>query len=98
MAQRHISHYQACKLFYTNYDYSPNFFTMRNRRKPKKGSVSFLNRQKTWNPMNDEFLKKLMNENCFSDILGQKEAKKQLRSALMMKRNVIIVGAPGIGK
>lgn len=34
----------------------------------------------------------------FEDILGQEEAKKQLKSALIMHRNVIIVGPPGVGK
>jgi len=34
----------------------------------------------------------------FEDILGQEETKKQLKSALIMERNVIIVGPPGIGK
>ena len=34
----------------------------------------------------------------FEDILGQDETKKQLKSALLMNRNVIIVGPPGIGK
>ena len=34
----------------------------------------------------------------FEDILGQEEAKKQLKSALMMGRHVILVGPPGVGK
>ncbi|MBS3117376.1 ATP-binding protein [Candidatus Woesearchaeota archaeon] len=34
----------------------------------------------------------------FSDIVGQEEAKLQLRSALLMQRNIIIVGPPGVGK
>ncbi len=37
------------------------------------------------------------NEN-FSDIVGQEDAKKQLKSAILTDRHVIIVGAPGIGK
>jgi len=37
-------------------------------------------------------------ENDFSDILGQDDVKKQLKSALLMNRHVIIVGSPGIGK
>ena len=37
-------------------------------------------------------------EDCFSDILGQDEPKEQLKSALLMKRHVIIVGPPGVGK
>lgn len=34
----------------------------------------------------------------FPDILGQDEAKYQLKSALLVGRHVLIVGAPGIGK
>ncbi|RLE44893.1 MoxR family ATPase [Candidatus Woesearchaeota archaeon] len=34
----------------------------------------------------------------FPDILGQERVKKQLKSALISGRNIIIVGAPGIGK
>ncbi len=34
----------------------------------------------------------------FEDILGQETAKYQLKSALLMNRNVIIIGPPGIGK
>ena len=36
--------------------------------------------------------------NQFTDILGQEIVKKQLKSALIAGRHVIIVGAPGIGK
>ncbi len=38
------------------------------------------------------------NENAFSDIYGQEYAKKQILSALIMNRHVILVGPPGIGK
>ncbi|MBC8501346.1 MAG: MoxR family ATPase [DPANN group archaeon] len=34
----------------------------------------------------------------FEDILGQEDTKKHLKSALLSERNVIVVGAPGIGK
>lgn len=34
----------------------------------------------------------------FTDILGQEKTKLSLKSALMMNRHIIIVGAPGIGK
>ncbi len=34
----------------------------------------------------------------FTDILGQEDAKQCLKSALLMNRHIIIVGAPGIGK
>ncbi|MBI3051324.1 ATP-binding protein [Candidatus Woesearchaeota archaeon] len=44
-----------------------------------------------------EFHERLL-ESSFPDILGQEEAKGQLKSALLMGRNVIIVGPPGIGK
>ena len=35
---------------------------------------------------------------ALTDILGQGEAKDQLRAALLTKRHVIIVGPPGVGK
>ena len=34
----------------------------------------------------------------FENILGQEYAKAQLKGALLAKRNVIIVGPPGVGK
>ncbi|MBU1202412.1 MAG: MoxR family ATPase [Nanoarchaeota archaeon] len=34
----------------------------------------------------------------FDDIIGQETVKKQLKSALLSERNIILVGAPGIGK
>ncbi len=37
-------------------------------------------------------------EECFPDILGQEEVKKQLKSALLMGRHIIVVGPPGVGK
>ena len=40
----------------------------------------------------------LKNEEPFTDILGQGQAKQGIKSALMMNRHIIIVGAPGIGK
>ncbi|HII30356.1 hypothetical protein COT48_01340 [Candidatus Woesearchaeota archaeon CG08_land_8_20_14_0_20_47_9] len=40
----------------------------------------------------------LSREDCFPDIVGQGEAKKQLSSALIAGRNIVIVGPPGIGK
>ena len=46
-----------------------------------------------WQKMEEYFLNAK-----FDDILGQDEAKKQLKSALLMKRNIIIAGPPGIGK
>lgn len=48
--------------------------------------------------MEKQFRQRLLEENAFTDILGQDEAKRQLRSALLMERHVIIAGAPGIGK
>ena len=38
------------------------------------------------------------NKDPFTDILGQEEAKQGIKSALLMNRHIIIVGAPGIGK
>jgi len=40
----------------------------------------------------------LKNKDPFTDILGQDSAKQSLKSALLMDRHIIIVGAPGIGK
>jgi len=37
-------------------------------------------------------------ENPFMEILGQEEIKKQIRSAMLMDRHIIIIGPPGIGK
>ncbi|MFQ5474537.1 MAG: AAA family ATPase, partial [Candidatus Nanoarchaeia archaeon] len=34
----------------------------------------------------------------FSDIIGQKKAKLDLKSALLADRNILIIGPPGIGK
>lgn len=50
--------------------------------------------------MQTEKLKKIMLEskNPFPDILGQEKVKKELKSALIAGRNIIIVGPPGIGK
>lgn len=43
-------------------------------------------------------LKQILLEKDFEDIIGQEGVKKQLKSALLMDRHVIIAGAPGIGK
>lgn len=40
----------------------------------------------------------LQNKDPFTDILGQEQAKQGIKSALLMNRHIIIVGAPGIGK
>ncbi len=48
--------------------------------------------------MEKQLQQKLLKEDAFTEILGQDEAKRQLRSALLMERHVIIAGAPGIGK
>ncbi|MEK6849900.1 MAG: ATP-binding protein [Nanoarchaeota archaeon] len=37
-------------------------------------------------------------KDVFGDILGQERTKRQLKSALLMNRHVIILGPPGIGK
>lgn len=34
----------------------------------------------------------------FEDIVGQEDTKQQMKSALLTRRNIIIVGPPGIGK
>ncbi len=48
--------------------------------------------------MLSEIFKKQSYKNTFSDILGQEPAKKQILSALIMNRHVVLVGPPGIGK
>ena len=40
----------------------------------------------------------LKEKDSFTDILGQESAKQGIKSALLMNRHIIIVGAPGIGK
>lgn len=40
----------------------------------------------------------LKNKDSFTDVLGQEQAKQGIKSALLMNRHIIIVGAPGIGK
>ncbi|MGB9748431.1 MAG: AAA family ATPase [Candidatus Woesearchaeota archaeon] len=40
---------------------------------------------------------KIINEN-FDDIIGQEETKRQLKTALIAGRHIIIVGPPGVGK
>ena len=40
----------------------------------------------------------LGNKDPFTDILGQEDAKQGIKSALLMNRHIVIVGAPGIGK
>ncbi|MBD3164500.1 AAA domain-containing protein [Candidatus Woesearchaeota archaeon] len=42
--------------------------------------------------------KLLQKQDCFTDILGQDKVKKEVKSALIAARNIIIVGPPGIGK
>ncbi|MBI2143076.1 ATP-binding protein [Candidatus Woesearchaeota archaeon] len=48
--------------------------------------------------INDELKKALLSNGCFDEIIGQEEAKGQLKSALLAERHVIIIGPPGIGK
>jgi len=46
----------------------------------------------------EELRQKLTEENPFSDILGQETAKSGMKAALLMARNIIIAGPPGVGK
>ena len=48
--------------------------------------------------MQEEFKKQFIGKDVFTDILGQDKTKKQLKSALIMGRNFVLVGPPGIGK
>jgi len=47
--------------------------------------------------INDTVRKRIIDEN-FDDILGQDAVKRDLKSALLMDRHIILVGNPGIGK
>jgi len=40
----------------------------------------------------------LKDPNCFKSILGQEEVKKNVKSALIANRHILIIGPPGIGK
>lgn len=41
---------------------------------------------------------KLLEKGLFPEIVGQEDVKKQIRSALIAKRNIILIGPPGVGK
>lgn len=45
-----------------------------------------------------DFTKVFLTGDCFSDIIGLQQTKKQLKSALLMNRHVLIIGPPGVGK
>lgn len=45
-----------------------------------------------------DFTKILLDKSVFEDILGQFSTKEQLKSALLMGHNIVIVGPPGVGK
>jgi len=47
--------------------------------------------------LNDKLRQKILEEE-FEDIFGQDKVKKELKSALIMDRHIILVGSPGIGK
>ncbi|MGV8087415.1 MAG: ATP-binding protein [Candidatus Woesearchaeota archaeon] len=47
--------------------------------------------------LNDTMRKRIIEEQ-FVDILGQERVKKDIKSALLMDRHIILVGNPGIGK
>lgn len=46
---------------------------------------------------NKEFIKTIL-ESDFKDIIGQEEAKKQIKSTLITNRHILIIGPPGVGK
>ena len=49
-------------------------------------------------PMLSETFKQLKGKDAFIDIYGQDPAKRQILSALIMNRHIVLVGPPGIGK
>ncbi|PIN79819.1 AAA family ATPase [Candidatus Woesearchaeota archaeon CG10_big_fil_rev_8_21_14_0_10_34_8] len=49
----------------------------------------------TVNPIQKVFL---TDKDILTDILGQEEVKEALKSALLMNRNIVVLGPPGIGK
>jgi len=48
--------------------------------------------------MDKSFQDALLSKDTFPDILGLEQTKQQLKSALLMRRHVLIIGPPGIGK
>jgi len=49
--------------------------------------------------ISEKLKKTLLEKECpFTDILGQDDVKKGVKSALLTNRHIIIVGAPGVGK
>ena len=48
--------------------------------------------------MLSETFKQFKGKDAFIDIYGQEEAKRQILSALIMNRHIVLVGPPGIGK
>lgn len=48
--------------------------------------------------MEKTYLTTLLDKDIFTDIIGQSNIKNQLKSALFVNRNLIIIGPPGIGK
>ncbi len=53
---------------------------------------------KTNNILINNTMRKRIIEEQFEDILGQERVKKDIKSALLMDRHIILVGNPGIGK
>ncbi|MFW6046406.1 MAG: AAA family ATPase [Candidatus Woesearchaeota archaeon] len=45
-----------------------------------------------------DFLDNLLEESSLNEIVGQSKVKKQLKSALLTDRNVLLIGPPGVGK
>lgn len=48
--------------------------------------------------IHEEINQNIFNNDLFSTIIGQNNVKEELKSALISKRNIIIVGPPGTGK
>jgi magnesium chelatase subunit I len=48
--------------------------------------------------LKEDFRKIFLGKDALTDILGQEKTKKDIKSALIMGRHIIIVGPPGVGK
>lgn len=85
--------------FIDNYAYINHILYFFDSLTPIVAHNNYLNIISYLSLMQNEQLKKiLLSGDVFTDILGQKEVKKHLKTALLTNRHVILIGTPGIGK